>query len=226
MEDVVSIGIGGALTVRFSRPVTDDPENLHGIDLIVYGNPGFIDLAPPGGLCGGLFGGDGGTVEVSSDGTTWVAIPEAQADGGWPTLAWLDAGPYDTEAGTIPSDPTLAMPVDVAPADMEGYDWDDLLAIYGSAAGGTGIDLAPTGLQAISFVRLAVPADAFLAVEIDAVVDAGVWMPGDLDGDGLVGVDDLLAVIAAWGSHGGAADVDGDGYVGVNDLLAVLESWT
>ncbi len=50
--------------------------------------------------------------------------------------------------------------------------------------------------------------------------------PGDVNGDGGVGVDDLLLVISSWGACTGcAADLDGDDLVGVNDLLTVLQNW-
>jgi hypothetical protein len=49
----------------------------------------------------------------------------------------------------------------------------------------------------------------------------------DLDGDGVVGVTDFLALLAAWGtSPGGPPDFDGDGTVGVTDFLALLANWT
>ena len=48
----------------------------------------------------------------------------------------------------------------------------------------------------------------------------------DLTGDGRVGTEDLLALIAAWGSNGGGADLDGDGVVGLSDLLLLLSFWT
>ena len=47
----------------------------------------------------------------------------------------------------------------------------------------------------------------------------------DVDGDGMVGVNDVLAVVAAWGTADPDADVDGDGTVGTNDLLAVIGAW-
>lgn len=47
--------------------------------------------------------------------------------------------------------------------------------------------------------------------------------PEDLDGDGLVGVGDLLTLLTAWG--GPEADLDGDGITGVGDLLTVLSAW-
>jgi hypothetical protein len=50
--------------------------------------------------------------------------------------------------------------------------------------------------------------------------------PADTDGDGEVGVNDLLDVLAAWGSCAGCpADVNGDDAVDVADLLAVLAGW-
>jgi subtilisin family serine protease len=48
---------------------------------------------------------------------------------------------------------------------------------------------------------------------------------GDVNGDGVVGVNDLLEVIDQWGNAGGSGDVNGDGTVGINDLLAVIDAW-
>ena len=49
---------------------------------------------------------------------------------------------------------------------------------------------------------------------------------GDLDGDGLVSVADLLALLAAWGPCDEcAADLDGDGVVSVQDLLLLLSNF-
>lgn len=47
----------------------------------------------------------------------------------------------------------------------------------------------------------------------------------DLDGDGIVGVYELLAVLGDWDAAGSEADLDGDGVVGVGDLLIVLGAW-
>lgn len=56
-------------------------------------------------------------------------------------------------------------------------------------------------------------------------------VPGDATGDGLVNVQDLLAVINAWGACPAPpalcpADLDGDGQVGVTDLLLVINNWS
>jgi hypothetical protein len=39
-------------------------------------------------------------------------------------------------------------------------------------------------------------------------------------------VTDLLEIVSEWGNTGSSpADVNGDGYVGVADILAVIEGW-
>ena len=48
----------------------------------------------------------------------------------------------------------------------------------------------------------------------------------DLDGDGTVGVSDLLTVVTAWGACVGCPeDIDGNDDVGFSDLLLVLSAW-
>jgi hypothetical protein len=51
---------------------------------------------------------------------------------------------------------------------------------------------------------------------------------GDLEGNGSVGITDLLELLAAWGDAGdqcNLADLDLDGEVGITDLLALLANW-
>ncbi|MAB82593.1 MAG: hypothetical protein CMJ24_04045 [Phycisphaerae bacterium] len=63
------------------------------------------------------------------------------------------------------------------------------------------------------------------SVQISAAPDV-LDVPGDATGDGMVGVDDLLALISQWGPCSGcSADFNGDDMVGVDDLLTILESW-
>lgn len=47
----------------------------------------------------------------------------------------------------------------------------------------------------------------------------------DVNGDGIVNVSDLVAVIMAWGSDDAEADVDGNGIVDVLDLIAIINEW-
>ena len=49
---------------------------------------------------------------------------------------------------------------------------------------------------------------------------------GDIDGDGIVTVDDVLAVLSHFGeSWSGPEDLNGDGVIDVNDLLLILAAW-
>ena len=52
-----------------------------------------------------------------------------------------------------------------------------------------------------------------------------VLCPGDVDTSGGVNVDDLLLVLARWGSDDASADVDQNGIVGIEDLLQLIEAW-
>ncbi len=60
----------------------------------------------------------------------------------------------------------------------------------------------------------------WLFPEVDAVL-------GDITGDGIISVSDILALIGSWGSCTGEcpADLNGDGTVGVSDLLLLLSYW-
>jgi len=63
-------------------------------------------------------------------------------------------------------------------------------------------------------------------VHADGSLGPGVPCEGDVTGDGLVGADDVLAVIGAWGPCGGCPeDLSGDGVVGADDLLEILAGW-
>ena len=78
----------------------------------------------------------------------------------------------------------------------------------------------------------------FAANEIDYVLTlsgppcgAGGLVTGDLDGDGVVGITDFLALLAAWGPCPDPpdpcpADLDADGIVGILDFLILLANWT
>ena len=50
---------------------------------------------------------------------------------------------------------------------------------------------------------------------------------GDTDGDGMVGVKDLVNVISDWGTDGSGrgGDAERRGFVDASDLIAVLLAW-
>ena len=53
-----------------------------------------------------------------------------------------------------------------------------------------------------------------------STANAGVLC--DLNGDGNIGVGDLLILLDAWGQTGSPADLNGDGVVNVLDLIILL----
>ena len=55
----------------------------------------------------------------------------------------------------------------------------------------------------------------------------GTQVAGDVNGDGLVNVEDILQVMGNWGACALSCteDLDGDGMVGVTDLLIVVANW-
>jgi T5SS/PEP-CTERM-associated repeat protein len=86
---------------------------------------------------------------------------------------------------------------------------------------------------------------AFGTVTLPATSAAGTWHyaqhgqslevfvtpQGDLDGDGVVGINDFLLLVAAWGPCPAPPascpeDLDGDGTVGINDMLILLAQWS
>jgi hypothetical protein len=158
-EQVVSIGAGGSLTLGFDGPVADDPANLFGLDLIVFGNSGFQiingDFTGGGITDGSLFGANSGPtrVSVSSDGQSFYELS--------PSLAPVIDGPFPTDgAGNffVALDPALK-PSSFASKDLAG-----IRQLYSGSAGGMAYDIAwardsagqPAGLQSIQFIRFEV----------------------------------------------------------------------
>ena len=228
-KEIVSIGTGGSLVVAFDEPVVDDPANPWGIDLLIFGNTGLIDNAWPSAIVGGVFSDDGGHIEVSADGKNWVAFTSKLADGLWPTRGFIDSQPYDAFEGHQPSDFTMPVDPRLDLGDVMNLTNEELIALYRTSGGGTPIDLAETGLVEISFVRISVDSDSKLSPEIDGLADVTPQIIGDVNMNGVVDVQDLLALIGAFGPlpvGGPLADFNNDFYVDVQDLLALIGNWS
>ena len=224
-NELVSIGVGGTLVVRFDHDVVDDPRNPFGIDLLVFGNAFFTDAGAGAGIVGGLMS-EGGAISVSLDGVSWTAVPAIEADGLFPTLGYLDVGPYATSAGLVESD--FLRPVNPVHSmgSLASLDFKSLLALYDGSGGGAGIDLAPLGLRAIRYVRVQGPLQSGFSPEVDAFADVAPVAPSpDLDGSGSIDAADLALLLSAWGTAGSSADLDGDGTVGPSDIAVLLSAW-
>jgi len=136
---------------------------------------------------------------------------------------------------SVPSGTVLTFEIDVADPCVQQYlagaldeGMLDLViaSIYFAAEG-----------QAGSAPRIYCKED--LLVEIDVVDAAQLQMTvttgqvvGDIDGDGIVGINDFLILLSEWGPcevpcpPACAADLDGDCVVGIGDFLTLLANWT
>jgi hypothetical protein len=166
VQDLFSIGNGGHVTVRFDQPVTDDPANPYGVDLLVFGNSFFTDpLFDP--VANVLVTSGGGTIEVSPDGTAWTTVPNTVADGLFPSLGYTDGtDPFGGPAGSVLTD--FTKPVNPAFA-WQGSTYAQLISGYDGSGGGAGVDIGALGLLQVSFVRVSYTGTG--NVEIDAFSD-------------------------------------------------------
>jgi hypothetical protein len=105
----------------------------------------------------------------------------------------------------------------------------------GNIVSESGVDnvehLYVTGLQpgdyAVEVLRVDSLAEPTWDVAVTWLLPETAGIPGDINNDGLVNVDDLTEIIIAWGTCDGClADVNQDGQVGVDDLTAVILNWS
>ncbi len=96
--DVLSLGRGGSITLRFTDVAAVDGP---GVDLLVFENA----FAIPGGVYT-----ETGMVEVSDDGATWRSFPCAAADvdGGYPGCAGVRPVLSNPDNGVSATDPAVA----------------------------------------------------------------------------------------------------------------------
>jgi len=183
-SQLVSIGAGGSLTVKFGRPVINHPRNRFGIDFIIFGNSGFIitnaldpntfDWIGTPATDGSLFGNNVGAsrVSVSRDGAVFYELNSTVA---LPVDALL---PTDGSGDFhVPADPNLTQ------ADFAGLTLAGIRALYYGSAGGAGYDISTA--QDAQGRAVMLPEINYLRVEIlsgKAEVDgfAAVFVPPGL----------------------------------------------
>jgi len=165
-------------------------------------------------------------------GTTVLTGPAFSApEGSTITYAyWLN----DIPGGPI--GPEDSMTVEIA-TNSAGTNWQ-VVRSYDTVLGAWRTDSIEVGseIPASETIRL-----RFSVSDLDPgnVIEAGVDairvinpvcdqpIPGDIDENGVVDVDDLLALLGAWGACGDCPeDIDDSGAVDVSDLLTLLSNWT
>ena len=171
LDQILSIGVGGEVTLKFTKPIRDETLNPFGLDFLVFGGAGFTitngDFGGGGITDGTLFGqADGETrVSVSADGDAWFVLDPKRApafDAYHPTDGGGDFG--------LPVNPALAK------GDFAAGDLAKFTELYDGSGGGTGFDIGwaidddgyHVALGQVQFVRLEVLSGK---AEIDAVSD-------------------------------------------------------
>ena len=175
-NEVVSIGSGGSLTVKFDHPVSNDVLNPLGADLIVFGNSGFWDVSWPSGEVLRLES-EPGNILVSQDGSNWHAITSVMADDLFPSVGYTDTSTAYGDDGVTPAD--FLMPVDTN-FSYVGATYAELLAHYNGAGGGAPVDIAETGLEWIQYVMVTQALGQSWSTEIDGFSDVAAVPSFDL----------------------------------------------
>lgn len=156
---IVTIGVGGHLILKFNHKVSDDENNPYRIDFIVFGNAmaalGFENTWVYGDpsstfIRSGQVNCEYGKVSVSQDGIVWYSFeggpwgdsfapilgrvfdPNNPCDvyPGWDNFWWGEV-----------TNPTLPMEPNIEPNDFFGSSVAEMCMAYGQSAGGTGFDL-------------------------------------------------------------------------------------
>ena len=174
-NQIVSVGAGGWLVLRFSTPILNHPNNLHGYDFTLFGNAGFIitnefdltifDWIGTPATEGSLFGFNEGEtrVSVSRDGVEYFVLQ--------PVLAPTVDGPFPADGAGDPHRPPLP---GLTLPDFAGATLEDIRTLYNGSAGGTPYDIGwaidsrgePAFLPEVNFIRIDVLSGKS---EIDAV---------------------------------------------------------
>lgn len=175
-DEIVSIGEGGHLTLELGKPAVNDPNHLYGVDLIVFGNAGFVAPNYPDpviGIPASLFGAGHGLIELSSDGMHFEPVPGWMADRLFPTQGYRDADAFGSTPGSLHTDFLRPVNPALTLADFDGLTYEQALALYDGSGGGTPIDIALAGLSSVTHVRIRVLDDlnpnTSLSAEIDAI---------------------------------------------------------
>lgn len=187
-DELVSIGEGGHLTLELAKPARNRASNAFGVDLILFGSGGFIDRSYPSGITlpsAAKLSDDALEVWVSSDGSHFEPLGEFR-DARFPTLGFLDSGPYDLVPGAVPTDAFLPVNPALVPSDFASKILGDIVGMYAGSAGGTPVDISASGLSTVRFVRFSLADDGNAGTNLKAEIDAVTVVPAPGAGLGLL----------------------------------------
>ena len=202
--ELVTLGKGGELIIKFDHEVANDRNNPYGIDFIIFGNSmctvsnnaSWTNRNPDSCTVTGCGSSEGGIVSVSQDGVTWYNLLDDSiaADNFAPTLGRIydpellsdDPNSVDNGLGswnqwwTYPTNPTLPLDPAKKYSDLAGWSVAKIAQYYEYSAGGTGFDLEwfTGNIQWIRYVKISNPATSVNTPEIDAFSDVsccGDW---------------------------------------------------
>lgn len=250
--ELVTIGNGGELIVKFNHPVEDDENNPYGIDFIVFGNAQqnvgeYWNNGDPEDfvITGSGLIAEPAVVSVSRDGVNWYRYDDGPyADTFAPTMGRVyDPNNPDMSIGdwnhwwAEPTNPTLPLDPSLTPADFVGMTVAEVAQVYDRSAGGGGFDLTESGMDWIQYVR--VEGNEIVTPEVDAVADVSCcgdykhpFPIGDLNTDCRTGYEDLsllsyywLAEISDPNDPAGIADIYEDDIVNFCDWALIADNW-
>jgi sugar lactone lactonase YvrE len=178
---------------------------------------------------------------VDADGTLWMGTPEHGVMR-WDGKAAINYTPYNSALAELtvidinirPSDGVVAF----STSQQSTLPYDGGVALYEPATGQwTAYNYGESFLPHYALGEMQFDADGHLWISVlnygavhVFVGEAKPGVPGDVNGDGAVNVDDLIAVILAWGDCPAPpapcpADVNDSGSVDADDLVMVILSW-
>ncbi len=253
--ELVTVGDGGRLIVRFNHPVRDDENNPYGVDFIVFGNAQqksgtglfWQNKNPTTFIVNSseFIGADEAIVSVSQDGINWYSFSSGPyADSFAPTFGRVyDGNNPDQSIGSwnlwwgYPTDPTLPLDTALTPQNFVGKSVAEISQMYGESAGGTGFDLSESGMEWIEYVKSEGRNGS--TPEVDAVADVsacGDWKHpypgGDITHDCQVDYEDFallsdfwLEVVTGPEEPAAAADIYGDNMINFKDWAIMADAW-
>ncbi len=187
---LTTLGAGAAVIVQFDTPITNNPANPYGVDLLVFGNAFYASSGTVNDssdmsaitLTGGSYedplkvsvspGFTGQAGETADDPSTWPWYRYDDgpfADAVFPTQAFA----WDRTNATWTAQPMdFAKPVNPALAELlsaGGISAADAIALYDGSGGGSGFDLTESGFSTVRYVKVEGVSPDWTDGEVDAL---------------------------------------------------------